>query len=312
MRRLFPPSEDAYSPIFRLLRTNHVEVGTNDKPADPAARAAIHAKFKVPLLPRSDDMSRLQVYPRLSSLDVYSLQHEQRRSIDGLQRGSAQVSTFDKCTLIMPVLSRTGTISQRLDYYHKFDRLGQILVLWNKLDLVPPQLTYDNYSIPVEVVKMKRDSLNNRFYPWPQIKYDCIVNMVRRPFPLLFECYRTSADARFGLASRTTVSLRPQTPCIQHALTPDGPQIGRCRSNTCGTGSMSGAGISGTTSLVSRIKGATTYVLSCSSVRMHVSPLTETIGRSCVRLMVRAGRCIRRRSSRRNDSPAKKPSIHLC
>ncbi|GAA6019196.1 hypothetical protein JCM8202_000930 [Rhodotorula sphaerocarpa] len=157
--------------------TNHVEVGTNDKPADPAARAAIHAKFKVPLLPRSDDMSRLQVYPRLSSLDVYSLQHEQRRSIDGLQRGSAQVSTFDKCTLIMPVLSRTGTISQRLDYYHKFDRLGQILVLWNKLDLVPPQLTYDNYSIPVEVVKMKRDSLNNRFYPWPQIKYDCIVNM---------------------------------------------------------------------------------------------------------------------------------------
>ncbi|GAA5985543.1 hypothetical protein JCM10908_007019 [Rhodotorula pacifica] len=157
--------------------TNHVEVGTNDKPADPQARAAIHAKFRVPLLSRDDEMSRMQVYPKLSALQVYSLQHEKKASIDDLVAGSKQVSTFDRCTLIMPVLSRTGTISQRLDYYHTFDRIGQILVLWNKLDLDPPLRSYDNYSIPVELLKMERDSLNNRFVPWPQIKFDCIINM---------------------------------------------------------------------------------------------------------------------------------------
>lgn len=83
-------------------------------------------------------MARMQTYPKLSNLQVYSLQHERLASLDDLAGGTKQVSTFDKCTMIIPVLSRTGTISQRLDYYHKFDRLGQILVLWNKLDVEPP------------------------------------------------------------------------------------------------------------------------------------------------------------------------------
>ena len=166
----------------RIYRTNHVEIGTNDKPAEDAARAAIHAKFRVPLLTRTDEVARMQTYPKLSNLQVYSLQHERLASLDDLAGGTKQISTFDKCTMIMPVLSRTGTISQRLDYYHKFDRLGQILVLWNKLDVEPPLRSYDNYSIPVEVLKMGRDSLNNRFVPWPQIRYDCVINMVR-PYP---------------------------------------------------------------------------------------------------------------------------------
>lgn len=164
-----------------LVRTNHVEVGTNDKPSEVGARAAIHAKFRVPLLTRNDEMARMQTYPKLSNLQIYSLQHERKDSLDDLPAGSKHVSTFDKCTLIMPVLSRTGTISRRLDYYHTFDRLGQILVLWNKLDVDPPLRHYTNYSIPVEVIKMERDSLNNRFYPWPQIQYDCIINMVCFP-----------------------------------------------------------------------------------------------------------------------------------
>lgn len=161
-----------------LSRTNHVEVGTNDKPSDPDARAAIHAKFKVPLLQREDDMSRMQTYPRLENLQVLTLQHERRMSIDNLPRGTRDMSTFDKCTLIIPVLSRTGTIHERLDYYHQLERLGQILVLWNKLEVKPPLRAYTNYSVPVEVLRMERDSLNNRFYPWPQIQYDCVINMV--------------------------------------------------------------------------------------------------------------------------------------
>jgi len=80
--------------------------------------------------------------------------------------------------MIITVYSRVNTFTERLDHYHTLDRLGQILVLWNNPDFPPPQLLYTNYSIPVEVLKMDRNSLNNRFYPWPKIMYSCIVNMV--------------------------------------------------------------------------------------------------------------------------------------
>lgn len=88
--------------------------------------------------------------------------------------------------MIITVYSRVETFTERLDHYHTLDRLGQILVLWNNPDYPPPQLLYTNYSIPVEVLKMDRNSLNNRFYPWPQIQYSCIVNMVSSGWSVCF------------------------------------------------------------------------------------------------------------------------------
>lgn len=72
-----------------------------------------------------------------------------------------------------------------MDYYANFSGIGQILILWNNIDVIPPQLVYTNYSIPVEILRMKKNSLNNRFFPWPQIKYSCIMNMVWFLFPFL-------------------------------------------------------------------------------------------------------------------------------
>lgn len=82
--------------------------------------------------------------------------------------------------MIITVYSRTETFTERLDHYHTLDRLGQIIVLWNNPLVTPPEMSFDKYSIPVQVLKMDRNSLNNRFYPWPQIMYSCIVNMVSR------------------------------------------------------------------------------------------------------------------------------------
>ncbi|KAK4049319.1 hypothetical protein OIV83_004256 [Microbotryomycetes sp. JL201] len=159
--------------------TNHVEVGTNDKVSNVAGRKVIEAKFTVPLLPRSADFTKLQKYPSLASLRVLTLHDAVVEDIDALPSGTTLVKTFDKCTLIMPVFSRTQTYMDRVAYYQALDdRLGQILILWSKLDEpLPTQTNFQNLAVPVEIVKMTKDSLNNRFFPWPAIKYDCVVQM---------------------------------------------------------------------------------------------------------------------------------------
>ncbi|KAM0790421.1 hypothetical protein ACM66B_003302 [Microbotryomycetes sp. NB124-2] len=166
-------------PDGRSYSTNHVEVGTNDKVSDPAGRKIIEAKFTVPLLPASADFEGIQTYPPLSSLVVLSLQDAVVEDLDSLPSGIAFAKSFDKCTLVMPVFSRTRTYMDRVHFYQGLhDRLGQILVLWSKLDVpMPAQTKIDDLPVPLEIVKMDKDSLNNRFFPWPQIKYDCVVQM---------------------------------------------------------------------------------------------------------------------------------------
>lgn len=165
-----------------LCRTNHVEVGTNDKVSRSAERKSIHAKFRVPLLPREANFGSLQVYPPLSSLEVYTMQHQPLEHVNLLPRGTEHVESFDKCTMIMTVYSRVETFLDRIKHYHTLDRLGQILIVWNNVDNPPPAIPTDDYHIPVEILEMDRNSLNNRFYPWPQIKYSCIISMVRSLF----------------------------------------------------------------------------------------------------------------------------------
>ncbi|GAA5852127.1 hypothetical protein JCM8547_000166 [Rhodosporidiobolus lusitaniae] len=163
-------------PEGKSYSTNHVEVGTNDKASQLAAQKIIHGKFRVPLLLRSDDFS-LQMFPPLSSLDVYTLQHEKIAGIDAIPHGVEHVTSFDKCTLMLTVYSRTTTFTERLDYYQHLDKVGQIVVVWNNLNVPPPQTVFTNYSVPVLVVPQKRNSLNNRFFPHEGIQYSCIINM---------------------------------------------------------------------------------------------------------------------------------------
>ncbi|GAA6057697.1 hypothetical protein NBRC10513_003040 [Rhodotorula toruloides] len=166
------PGGESYS-------TNHVEVGTNDKVSQTDERRTIHAKFRVPLLPREADFGSLQVYPPLSSLEVYTMQHQPLEHVNLFARGTEHVESFDKCTMIMTVYSRVETFRDRIEHYHTLDRLGQILIVWNNVDYPPPAILPDDYAIPVEILEMDRNSLNNRFFPWPQIKYSCVINMAR-------------------------------------------------------------------------------------------------------------------------------------
>jgi hypothetical protein len=161
-------------------RTNHVEPGTNEKAFDEASRTFMHGKFLVPLLKALGDLngSDYRSTPSLSSLAVYTMQHTQVDALHDLPGGEAYAQQFDKCTLIISAFSRVSTLVDRIHHYAPMSFLGQILVIWNNVETSPPAVPA-NLPIPVQILQMRKNSLNNRFYPWPEVAYSCIINMVR-------------------------------------------------------------------------------------------------------------------------------------
>ncbi|GAA98239.1 glycosyltransferase family 64 protein [Mixia osmundae IAM 14324] len=160
--------------------TNHVEVGTNDKPHNAYAHKLIEAKFTVPLLQDLQDLPygyEPFATPSLAQLPIYSPQFAQLNSLHDLTGGEDEVSSFDKCTMIMTVYSRNATIIDRLRHYHSLPYLGQIVVIWQNLEAPLPHITESEFNVPIAFLPMQRNSMNNRFVNHPEIKHSCIVNM---------------------------------------------------------------------------------------------------------------------------------------
>lgn len=115
--------------------------------------------------------------PFAKDLEIYNLYHKRVESIHDLAQGDAQVSQFDTCTLLLNVYDRVNTLADRLAYYETLPKLDQILVLWNHQDLPPPDPTSFLSLVPVQFLHPSSNSLNWRFYPWPEIRTDCVIQM---------------------------------------------------------------------------------------------------------------------------------------
>lgn len=172
---LYPNLDGGFS-----YSTNHAEVGTNDKAATEPAKNLIQSKYTVPLLKNvgalADPHQHLRT-PPLSELQVYTLQHVRVPSIDALPHGQTLVKAFDKCTILLNVYDRVHTFLERVEHYHMLPGLDSILILWNHQSLEPPHLTYSGYKVPVKVIRTNVNSLNSRFYPWPEIQTSCVIQM---------------------------------------------------------------------------------------------------------------------------------------
>lgn len=56
--------------------------------------------------------------------------------------------------------------------------LNKILVVWNGIKQEPPpDLVWPDVGVPIEVVKVNRNSLNNRFLPYDSIETDAILSL---------------------------------------------------------------------------------------------------------------------------------------
>lgn len=153
--------------------TNHVESGTNDQAAeDTPERQLLRSKFEVPLV-----QSAVPVHqPPLNKLQSWTLQHKQVSSADDLTSGSSAAGHFDKCALLLSVDDSGADFRRQLLHLHTLPFVGQILILWKTREL-PPHVDQTRWQVPVDVVQSSA-RWQNRYFPWPQIKYSCIIDMV--------------------------------------------------------------------------------------------------------------------------------------
>jgi hypothetical protein len=167
-------------PNFRYnfsLSTNHLEYGMNNKLSKTNDKGQLRAKFNIPLLYNKEIFEQLET-PSFDDLQIYNAYHKRVKSLNDLKVSRTKLTSFDKCTMILTVYDRTNTTMDRLAYYQNFTYLSAIIVVWNNVDVQPiTEKQLSKFRIPVHVVKMTKNSLNNRFYPHKQIQTDCLINM---------------------------------------------------------------------------------------------------------------------------------------
>ena len=159
------------------LSTNHLEYGMNDKISKSDKKAPLRAKFNVPLLYNKEIFEQLET-PSFDDLQIYNAYHKKVKSFKELKVSKTKLTSFDKCTMILTVYDRTNTTLDRLAYYQNFTYLSVIIIVWNNVNVQPiTKEQCKKFRIPVHILKMTKNSLNNRFYPHRQIQTDCIINM---------------------------------------------------------------------------------------------------------------------------------------
>ncbi|CAF1484768.1 unnamed protein product, partial [Didymodactylos carnosus] len=164
-------------PNNHSLSTNHLEIGINDRLTKIENKLPMQLKFNVPLLESRDTFNQLEI-PDFDRLHIYNAYHRKVDSLDDLKMPINNLTSFDSCTMILTVYDRVNSTLDRLKYYQNFTYLSLIVVIWNNINIQPSfKLEQIKLKIPVHILKMKTNSLNNRFYPYKIIKTDCIINM---------------------------------------------------------------------------------------------------------------------------------------
>ncbi|KAJ3111822.1 Exostoses (Multiple)-like 3 [Physocladia obscura] len=78
----------------------------------------------------------------------------------------------------MQVYSRTSTILDRLIYYQTLLYLSSIIVVWNNPTVAPPIIPASHLlPVPIQILIQPRNSMNNRFLPFPSQKTSCTIAM---------------------------------------------------------------------------------------------------------------------------------------
>ncbi|KAI8619566.1 exostosin [Chytriomyces sp. MP71] len=99
-----------------------------------------------------------------------------------------------KCTLMLLTYDRGNLLSQ-LEHYQNWAFLDRILVVWNhqtlnpnftvSQDLLPDDAHNDladgsnpiRFKVVVRILQQPRNSLNNRFQPFPEIRTHCVISL---------------------------------------------------------------------------------------------------------------------------------------
>lgn len=156
--------------------TNSMKTGAHHQESSSEQGKKMKDRFKVPLLKWfSSPEQKALSSPPFQELHVYDLYHKRVANVSSLTNVKP-VKAIDGCTLVLVMYSRVDEFIRRINYYATSPYLSRILVVWNNLDIQPPEIP-SNLTEKVRVLRMEKNSLHNRYFPWPEIETDCVVNM---------------------------------------------------------------------------------------------------------------------------------------
>ena len=81
----------------------------------------------------------------------------------------------DKFTILMPSYRRTNTLQDIFDHYCVMDDIiHQLIIVWNNVnEIVPDWLKKYKCKFPITFKEQEKNTLNNRFVLYPEIKTEC-------------------------------------------------------------------------------------------------------------------------------------------
>jgi hypothetical protein len=96
-----------------------------------------------------------------------------------LEKLSRDYNSFDGCTLVMPTCHRWHMLSNLLNHYAAFPFPAQFIVVQQPCEEAPSDLQVPHRigNISVILKRMRLNDMNNRYLNFPEIKYDCILNL---------------------------------------------------------------------------------------------------------------------------------------
>lgn len=83
----------------------------------------------------------------------------------------------EQFTVVMLTYEREAVLIDSLQRLHGLPHLNKVIVVWNSLKPPSPDLRWPEIGVPVEVVRAKKNSLNNRFLPFSSIETEAVLSM---------------------------------------------------------------------------------------------------------------------------------------
>lgn len=115
----------------------------------------------------------------------------------------------EQFTIVLLTYERQALLMKTLERLRGLAYLNKILVVWNGVNRAPPaNMVWPDVGVPILVVKVDQNSLNNRFLPYDAIETDAILSMDDdspiRPDEIVFafRVWRQSRDRIVGFPGR--------------------------------------------------------------------------------------------------------------
>ena len=133
---------------------------------------------------------KLVIKSYLSTPDAEASVHELLERKEAVRPHLQTDFKKNKFTIVMPSYKRTETLKEIFDHYCPMeDIIDQILIVWNNVgESVPTYLVEYPCKFPITFLEQKKNTLNNRFVPYPEIKTECELN--NTVFVLIFFCFQ--------------------------------------------------------------------------------------------------------------------------